>query len=128
MSPLFAVRCGRGASTSRLRCPGGPTRRASPRMAATQACGCGRARCDLMVCQLIILTLQGILPCGATGDMATNESFTPGYQRVFDSEQSRQFCVPTDDMEWAMERPFSFVAPKLRADAVPLSPVGRCPR
>jgi hypothetical protein len=81
-----------------------------------------------MVCQLIILTLQGVLLCGATGDLANNELFTLGYQCVFDSEQSRQYCVPTNDMERATDAPISFVAQKLRADAVPLSPVGRCPR
>lgn len=81
-----------------------------------------------MVCQLIILTVQGFLLCGATGDMVPNGSFTPGYQRVFDSQDSSQYCVPTDDMERAMNVPFVSVARKLRADAASLSTTGQCPR
>jgi hypothetical protein len=81
-----------------------------------------------VVCQLIILTLHGLLLCGTTGDFANTESFTLGYQLVFDSEQSRQYCVPTDDMERALNRPFDFVAKVVRSDAVPLLPLGGCPR
>jgi hypothetical protein len=81
-----------------------------------------------MVCLLIILTIQGVLLCGATGDLASIASLTPGYQRVFDSGQDQIYCVPTDDMQRAMDAPFHAVVQKLRADAVPLSQLGKCPR
>ena len=81
-----------------------------------------------MVCQLVILTVQGILLCGATGDLISNEMLKPGYQRIFDSERSSQYCVPTDDVERAMDMGFSFVVRRLRADSVPLSAMGQCPR
>jgi hypothetical protein len=81
-----------------------------------------------MVCQLIILTLQGLLLCGATGGLVDNKSFTAGYQQIFDSGRSAQYCVPTDDVERAMDLPFELVTQKLRVDSIPLSRLGECPR
>ena len=69
------------------------------------------------VCQIVILTMQGLLMCGATGDIPTKDMFTPGYQRVFDSEQG-PICVPTDDMIRALDVPMNTVVQKVRLDAV----------
>jgi hypothetical protein len=56
-----------------------------------------------MVCQLIILTLHGLLLYGANGYVADMKSFAPHYQLIYDSEFDTQYCVPTGDLARAMD-------------------------
>lgn len=80
------------------------------------------------MCKLIILTIHGWLLCGANGMPATDRSFTPGYQLVYDAGWDRQYCVPSDDVNRAMDVWFGDVVNKVRADSTPLPKSGECPR
>ena len=80
-----------------------------------------------IVCKLVILTVRGILLCGATGYNAEPQSFTSGSQKIYDVELDAQYCVPTDDLKRAYSLPFEQVASKLRADQMPM-PLGDCPQ
>jgi hypothetical protein len=80
----------------------------------------------MVVCNLIILTLGGLLLCGATGYLVDTGSFTPKYQLVYDGGLDRQYCVPTDEVVRALDIPFGLVANKLRAVSIGLSIHG-CP-
>ena len=81
------------------------------------------------ICKLIILTLHGLLLCGATGSPANVDSFTPQYQLVYDSQLDKQYCVPTDQMKRAMDVDFSKIATKLRGASVPIPLIGdECPK
>jgi hypothetical protein len=71
-----------------------------------------------VVCKLVILTVRGVLLCGADGDFVDPNALMPGYQHVYDAELDKQYCVPTDDLRRARYVDFKLVGPKLRADSV----------
>jgi hypothetical protein len=95
---MFAVRRGRGASTPRLRCPGGPTRHASPRMAAAQACDCGRALCDVMVCPSLFSFCRGSSCAGRPETWPPMSRLRPGISASsIASKAANTACPP---MTW----------------------------
>jgi hypothetical protein len=80
------------------------------------------------MCKLLILTMSGLLFCGADGKLASDSSITPGWQLVFDSGLGLQYCVPSDDVSRAMGVPFEYVVQKIRLDAIKLPMTGECPK
>jgi hypothetical protein len=53
-----------------------------------------------VVCELIVVTMRGLLLCGSNGS--------------YDVSLDTSYCVPTDDMRRAWRLPFEEVETKLR--------------